>query len=33
VPTVNFSRLENVYAMTKLPSGDIEKIEREQAKL
>jgi rod shape-determining protein MreC len=33
VPTVNFARLENVYVIKKLPSGDIEELEREQANL
>jgi len=33
LPTVNFSRLENVYVIKKLPSADIEELEREQAKL
>ena len=33
VPTVNFARLENVYVIKKLPSGDIEALEREQTKL
>jgi rod shape-determining protein MreC len=31
-PTVNFARLENVYVIKKLPSSDIETLEREQAK-
>jgi rod shape-determining protein MreC len=33
VPTINFSKLENVYVVKKLPSPDIEKLEKEQKKL
>jgi len=31
-PMINFARLENVYVIKKLPSGDIEELEREQEK-
>jgi rod shape-determining protein MreC len=33
MPTINFARLENVYVIKKLPSADIQELEREQAKL
>jgi rod shape-determining protein MreC len=31
-PMINFARLENVYVIKKLPSADIEELEREQEK-
>lgn len=33
VPTINFSKLENVYVVKRLPSADIEELEKEQRKL
>ncbi|HOG64042.1 MAG TPA: rod shape-determining protein MreC [Spirochaetota bacterium] len=32
-PTINFAKLENVYVVKKLPSPEIEKLEKEQKKL